>query len=70
MARQAIVERFWKSIRYETVYSCAYEAISAAHSKIGLNIGFYNGRRLHSSLNGLMPDPLYFDHLFAVHRAA
>ena len=64
------VERLWKSIKYEEVYLRAYETVSAARSGIGRYIDFYNGRRPHSSLDGLTPDAFYFNHLPAMQRAA
>jgi len=64
------VERLWKPIKYEEVYLRAYETVSAARSGIGRYIDFYNGRRPHSSLDGLTPDAFYFNHLPAMQRAA
>jgi putative transposase len=64
------VERLWKSIKYEEVYLCAYGTVSAARSGIGRYIDFYNGRRPHSSLDGMTPDAFYLKHLPAMQRAA
>lgn len=64
-----IVERFWRSLKYEEVYLHAYEGTSEARKGIGNYIEFYNGRRPHSVLDGRTPDDLYFTAL-AVEEAA
>ncbi len=53
------VERLWRSIKYEEVYLRAYASVSEARAGIGRYIGFYNGRRSHSSLDGRTPDQAY-----------
>jgi putative transposase len=56
-----VVERFWRSIKYEAVYLHAYDSIAEAKTGIGRYIGFYNTRRPHSSLlDRRTPDELYF----------
>ena len=55
------VERFWRSIKYEEVYLRAYESVGNARASIGRYLDFYNGRRLHSSLDDMTPDQAYFD---------
>jgi putative transposase len=57
------VERLWRSIKYEEVYLRAYASVSEARVGIGRYIGFYNGRRPHSSLDGRTPDQAYFNPL-------
>ena len=64
------VERLWKSIKYEEVYLCAYETVSAARSGIGRYLEFYNKRRPHSSLDARTPDAFYFANLSASKQAA
>jgi putative transposase len=54
------VERLWRSVKYEEVYLRAYDGVSQARSSIGRYLDFYNGRRPHSSLDGLTPDQAYF----------
>ena len=54
------VERLWRTIKYEEVYLYAYESVSAAHAGIGRYLDLYNGRRPHSSLDGMTPDEAYF----------
>ena len=54
------VERLWRSVKYEEVYLRAYESASEARTSIGRYLDFYNGRRPHSSLDGITPDQAYF----------
>jgi putative transposase len=54
------VERLWRSVKYEEVYLRAYDSVSEARASIGRYMGFYNGRRPHSSLDGATPDQAYF----------
>ena len=54
------VERLWRSVKYEEVYLRAYESVSEARTSIGRYLDFYNGRRPHSSLDGITPDQAYF----------
>lgn len=58
-----IVERLWRSVKYEEVYLHAYAGVSEARGSIGRYLGFYNGRRPHSSLAAKTPDQTYFDNL-------
>jgi len=57
----AVVERFWRSLKYEEVYLRAYDSASAAKHFIGHYIGFYNELRPHSSLDGRTPSEVYFN---------
>jgi len=54
-----IVERFWKSIKYEEVYLHAYDSVSAAKAGIERYIRFYNSRRPHQALDRRTPDTVY-----------
>jgi len=58
-----IVERLWRSVKYEEVYLRAYVGVSEARSSIGQYLSFYNGRRPHSSLDAKTPNQTYFDNL-------
>jgi len=58
-----IVERLWRSVKYEEVYLHAYGAVSQARGSIGRYLNFYNSRRPHSSLAAKTPDQTYFDNL-------
>ena len=54
------VERLWRSVKYEEVYLRAYEGVGDARASIGRYLDFYNGRRPHSSLDGITPNQAYF----------
>jgi putative transposase len=58
-----VVERLWRSVKYEEVYLRAYGAVSEARASIGRYCEFYNTRRPHSSLGARTPDQMYFDNL-------
>ena len=54
------VERLWRSVKYEEVYLRAYDSVSDARASLGHYLDFYNGRRPHSSLDGMTPNRAYF----------
>ena len=58
-----IVERLWRSVKYEEVYLHAYGAVSEARGSIGRYLNFFNIRKPHSSLAAKTPDQTYFDNL-------
>lgn len=58
-----VVERLWRSVKYEEVYLRAYASVSEARASIGRYLGFYNARRPHSSHRARTPDQAYFDNL-------
>jgi putative transposase len=53
------VERLWRTVKYEEIYLRAYASVSEARASIGRYLGFYNGKRPHSSLGGQTPDQAY-----------
>jgi putative transposase len=55
------IERFWRTLKYEEVYLRAYDSVSAASESIARYLGFYNGRRPHTSNDDLTPDAAYFE---------
>ena len=63
------VERLWRSVKYEEVYLHAYESINKVREGITKYLQFYNSRRPHSSLDGQVPDRVYFDGLPVVRAA-
>jgi putative transposase len=58
-----VVERLWRSVKYEEVYLRAYATVSVGRGSIGRYLSCYNSRRPHSSLAAKMPDQAYFDNL-------
>lgn len=58
-----IVERLWRSVKYEEVYLHAYAAVSEARVSIGRYLNLYNTKRPHSSLGARTRDQTYFDNL-------
>ena len=55
------VERLWRTVKYEEVYLRAYAVVAQARASIGRYLGFYNGKRPHSSLGGKTPDQAYIN---------
>lgn len=58
-----VVERLWRSVKYEEVYLRAYGVVSEARASLGRYFEFYNTKRPHSSLGARTPDQMYFDNL-------
>ncbi len=54
-----LIERFWRTLKYEEVYQHGYDNPIEARQRIGAFITFYNGRRPHQSLGGVPPDQVY-----------
>jgi len=54
-----MIERLWRSLKYECVYLHAFETGSEAKAGIGKWITFYNEQRPHSSLYDQTPDEAY-----------
>jgi putative transposase len=54
-----IVERFWRTLKYEDIYLKDYESMSDL--KLGLQryFEFYNGERFHASLDYKTPNEIY-----------
>ncbi len=55
------VERLWRTVKYEEVYLRAYAGVTQARASIGRYLGFYNGKRPHSSLGGKTPDQAHIN---------
>jgi len=55
-----VIERFWRSLKYEDVYLQNYNTIKEARAGIGKYIKMYNQERLHSALDYATPDEVYF----------
>jgi len=55
-----LVERLWRSLKYEHVYLHAYESVADAKAGITEYLNFFNSARPHSSLGGQTPNTAYF----------
>jgi putative transposase len=54
-----VIERFWRSLKYEDIYPSSYKDIKEARNGIGEYMKIYNKERLHSSINYQTPDEVY-----------
>ncbi len=50
-----VIERFWRTLKYEEICQRGYESPAKARQQIGSYIAFYKGRRPHQSLNNEPP---------------
>ena len=57
---RGIVERLWRSVKYEEVYLRAYETVPEARASIAGYFAFYNAPRPHSALDRRTPNEAYF----------
>jgi len=55
----ALIERFWRTLKYDEVYLKSYTDISDARKQIGDFVSVYNNIRPHSSLDGAKPMKVY-----------
>ena len=53
------VERLWRSVKYEDLYVYRYESVAELRSGLGRYFAFYNGERLHQSLDYRPPAEVY-----------
>ena len=53
------VERLWRSVKYEEVYLKDYQGVMEAIQGLRAYFEFYNGERLHQSLNYKTPAAVY-----------
>ncbi len=54
-----VIERFWRSIKYEDIYLKSYENPIELHKGIESYISRYNSERPHQSLGNATPDEVY-----------
>lgn len=54
-----VVERFWRSLKYEEVYLKEYESVTECRENLQWYIDKYNNFRPHASLNGHTPSMAY-----------
>ena len=64
-----VIERLWKTVKYEEVYLKAYESISHAKKELMKFFDRYNMRRPHQGLNDRTPDDVYWSMLKKVKDA-
>lgn len=53
------IERLWRSVKYEDVYIRDYETVPQVIAGLGRYFKFYNGERLHQSLDYKTPEAVY-----------
>jgi putative transposase len=56
-----IVERLWRSVKYEEVYLHAYASVPEARASLERYLTFYNSGRPHSALDRRTPDQAYYN---------
>ena len=54
------MERYWRSLKYESVFLGEYDSVNDAREGIGGYTEFYNNERIHQSLNYYTPYEIYF----------
>ncbi len=54
-----IVERLWRSLKYEEVYLCAYDTVEQAGKTVGCYFECYHSERRHPWLGRLTPEERY-----------
>ena len=55
-----MVERLWRSVKYEEVYLKAYSSVTDAKKQLSAYFEFYNLKRPHSSLDKMTPNEFYY----------
>ena len=65
-----LVERLWKSVKYEEIYLHAYDSVNEATRGLERYFTLYNQQRPHSSLDDKTPDEFYFENLPALLQTA
>lgn len=61
-ADNIIIERFWRTLKYEEVYLRDYNSLEDARQHIAAFIEYYNLSRLHQALGYLTPHQIYNIH--------
>ena len=64
-----LIERLWRSVKYEEVYLYAYESLSEARIGLDKYFRFYNTKRKHQTLKA-KPDEVYYADLPLLIQAA
>jgi putative transposase len=65
-----MIERLWKTVKYQEVYLKAYESITHARRELTRFFERYNARRPHQGLAERTPDEVYFNILPAARAIA
>ena len=65
-----VIERLWRSLKYEYVYLNAFENGKHARDKISAWIKHYNENRTHSTFDGATPREIYFGQIEKRNMAA
>ena len=65
-----MIERLWRSLKYECVYLRAFETGSQAREGIGRWLAYYNAERPHSTHGILTPDEVHVDQTEPIRLAA
>ena len=65
-----MIERLWRSLKYECVYLHAFETGSEAKAGIGTRLAYYNVERPHSTDGILTPDEAYASKTEPMRKAA
>ncbi len=55
-----VIERLWRSVKYEDIYLHAYETPAALRAGLTTYWKFYNTERRHQMLNRQTPDAVYW----------
>ena len=54
-----LVERLWRSVKYEEVYLKAYDSVARARAGIATYLRFYNNERPHQALDYRTPAQVF-----------
>jgi putative transposase len=65
-----MIERLWKTVKYQEVYLKAYESITHARKELKNFFERYNARRPHQGLDDRTPDEVYWSTLPKERKAA
>ena len=63
------IERFWRTLKYDEIYLHEYESMQIARERISSFIEKYNSMRPHQTLDGKVPDSVYYSCLNHEHIA-
>jgi putative transposase len=55
-----LIERLWRTIKYEEIYLRAYDTVAEVRARIDRYLAFYNSRQTHQALGRLIPHEIYF----------